>query len=230
MEPVEQFYDAHAGAYEAKFALPLAARIKRREEADILGFLAEHLPPADGARILELGCGTGLFTLPLARQGYAVRAVDISGGMLGELRGKLEQEDGLRVTTERASVWSFRPESDEPFDAVIGIGLLEYLPDPDEALRRAAAWIRPGGLAVFTAPTAGVNGACYLLTSLVRKRLRMRLFGRRRLIRAFEGAGLEIRSIRDVGLRVPPFAPLTRIAAAARPPVEDRIDPAAASG
>ncbi len=213
MKRVEQFYDRHAPAYEAKFDVPLVRRIKRMEEDGVRAFLNDHLPVS--GRLLELGCGTGLFTLPAARRGYEITAVDISANMIAELRRKLDAAALGGVTLLKADVEDLGGL--DPFDGVYGIGLLEYLGAPARAVRRAAELLRPGGVAVFTAPTLSLSGGGYYAASLLRKRLQMKLFTRHALSRLFTSAGLELVEVRPVGFHLPLISPLTRIAAGRKP-------------
>ena len=60
-----------------------------------------------GGAVLELCCGTGRVVIPLARQGHAVHAVDISEGMLQRLRERLSHEEAAvrsRVTIQRQDI------------------------------------------------------------------------------------------------------------------------------
>jgi SAM-dependent methyltransferase len=67
----------------------------------------KELAAERGGAVLELCCGTGRVVIPLARQGHAVHAVDISEGMLQRLRQRLAQEEPSvrsRVTIERQDI------------------------------------------------------------------------------------------------------------------------------
>jgi 2-polyprenyl-3-methyl-5-hydroxy-6-metoxy-1,4-benzoquinol methylase len=225
----ERFYDGHAEEYESKFALPVARRVKRAEEEAILAFLFEHLPPE--GRLLELGCGTGLFTLPVAARGYEITAVDISSKMLQRLRRKLDAAPGREHREHPVDTYPSPPAGTVSllradvedlsalgrFDGVYGIGLLEYLDSPGAVVKRAAGLLRPGGVACFTGPTLSVNGWLYRAISLLRKRIRMQLFTRRGMEALFTAAGLEPIELRDVGCHLPLMTPLTRVGAAMRP-------------
>lgn len=70
-----------------------------------------------GARLLELGCGTGRLTLPLARTKIPVTGLDASGPMLDRLRARLRAEPGLDLTLVQGDFRSF--VLDHNFDRVI---------------------------------------------------------------------------------------------------------------
>lgn len=210
MKQAERFYDHHAPEYEAKFDKPLASRVKKMEEDAVLDFLFRHLP--EQGRLLELGCGTGIFTLPVAMRGFDLTALDISQKMLDECRRKLDGAGLQNVSLLKADVDQL-PEL-EPFDGIFAIGLLEYLDSPEDFVNKAAKLLKPGAVACFTGPTRSINGLVYRIVSRFRKRMRMQLFSKRRLAAVFKNAGLELVESRAIGFHLPLMQPLTRIAAA----------------
>ena len=81
-------------------------------------FYLERLP-YPGARVLELGCGTGRVSIPLARHCGFLHGVDLSMAMLEECRSKI-QESGLgddRITVSKADIADFDLEA--RFDLII---------------------------------------------------------------------------------------------------------------
>lgn len=113
------------------------------ERAAWAGVLAHLLPPP-GARVLDVGAGTGFVSLALARLGYEVTALDISAGMLARLRQAAVAE-GLHIQTICAP--AHEPPAG-PFDAVTERLALWTLPEPERAL---AAWreVTSGSLVAF---------------------------------------------------------------------------------
>lgn len=118
---------------------------------DVEHYLA--LARASGGPVLELGCGTGRLTIPIARQGVAVVGVDRAEAMLGALHRKLAAAPRpvrSRVTTVRADYLGPQPPSfaEAPFAAVLWpFNALHHCPDGEavvEALRRIGGWLRPG--------------------------------------------------------------------------------------
>lgn len=111
------------------------------------GRLREALGPVAGARVLEVGPGTGYYTLPVADW--------IGGG------GRLDifdvQQDMLDLTTRRARARGLDnvvatqgdarslPYDDRRFDTAFLVTVLGEIPDQDGALRELARVLRPGG-------------------------------------------------------------------------------------
>lgn len=113
-------------------------------EAEVAVLRAAGLEP--GATVVDLGAGTGQFTVAAARQGFRVVAVDVSPVMLDRLRTKLSAA-GLDVETVAAGFLSYE-HAGAPVDAVYSRYALHHLPDfwKGVALARARRLLRPGGL------------------------------------------------------------------------------------
>jgi ubiquinone/menaquinone biosynthesis C-methylase UbiE len=111
--------------------------------------LLRNLEP--GARILELNAGTGTDAIHLARQGFTLHATDISPGMLGRLRAKIDRF-GLqdRVKVQNCSFTTLDRIQDGPFDAVFSnLGGLNCIRDLRQVTRQLTALLRPGGHVIW---------------------------------------------------------------------------------
>ena len=97
-------------------------------------------------RLIDFGCGTGAYTLELARHCRSVDAVDPSAPMLDVLAEKIERAKIANVTLHHAGVLTYR-HSGEPADAALSSIALHHLPDPWKvlALKKIADALRPGG-------------------------------------------------------------------------------------
>ncbi len=100
-----------------------------------------------GARVVDIGGGTGGFAVRLAQQGHTVTVVDPSPDALAALDRRADEAGvaGL-VTGVQGDVADLSTHVTDDVDAVLCHGVLEVLPDPAAALRAIAAVLRPGGL------------------------------------------------------------------------------------
>lgn len=110
-------------------------------------YLARYLPPSGS--ILEIGAGTGRYTLELCKRGYSVTAVDLSATLLRRCEQRLEAE-GLHghVQLVVADARDLQAVVDTAFDAVLLMGPLYHLifeEDRKLAVRQAADRLRHGG-------------------------------------------------------------------------------------
>jgi 2-polyprenyl-6-hydroxyphenyl methylase/3-demethylubiquinone-9 3-methyltransferase len=106
----------------------------------------KSLRPFDGLRILDIGCGGGLLSEPMARLGAEVVGADAAARNIPIARlhaEKMGLDIDYRVTTAEALV-----EAGEQFDAVLNMEVVEHVPDPQGFLDACAALVRPGGLMV----------------------------------------------------------------------------------
>jgi SAM-dependent methyltransferase len=109
-----------------------------------LGDLLGLLPPIEGARVLDLGCGAGQLAGYLAEQGAAsVLGVDVSERMLAQATPH------PRLRLERAAIedLDFEPAS---FDLVVSSLAFHYVADYAGLVGRIAGWLAPGGVLVFS--------------------------------------------------------------------------------
>ncbi len=97
------------------------------------------------SRVVEIGCGSGLFTETFARSGAQIIAVDLSPDLLALARQRhLPNVQFLEKSFEDCAV-------DGPFDAVIGSSVLHHL-DLERAWPKIMALLKPGGRISFAEP------------------------------------------------------------------------------
>ena len=125
------------------------------------------LDPLVGAgtplRILDVGGGSGMFAVPLARLGHDVTVVDPSADALATLRRRAETDGvGARVRGVQGDgdlLHEVLPAADDPsagYDLALCHYVLEVVDDPAITLREIARVLRPGGqVSVATANRAG---------------------------------------------------------------------------
>ena len=142
-----RYHDVAAGTYDAKWGISFG-EIGHQQ---VLGKLTKLLGPRPGpfARSLEIGAGTGYFSLNLLQTGVVreVTCTDISPGMLAALEQNA-QDLGLAVETVACDAAQL-PFEDESFDLVFGHAVLHHLPDLDRAFAEFHRVLRPGGTLFF---------------------------------------------------------------------------------
>ncbi len=109
-----------------------------------------------GDTVLDIGCGTGLFTLPSARRVGAtgkVIAVDLQEGML-EILMHRAAEEGLagRICLHKAGPQSLALEYSGRIDIALGLCVIHEVPDPARLMHEVFSLISPGGKFLIAEP------------------------------------------------------------------------------
>ncbi len=136
---MRQLFDGEASSYDSWYETA-AGRIVDRIEKEAIYSL---LQPRAGMKVLDVGCGTGNYTLDLAGKGLEVTGIDISKPMLERARAKAARR-GLTVRFVEADALDL-PFRDGIFDAVVSVTALEFVPDMPAALREAFRVLKTGG-------------------------------------------------------------------------------------
>jgi ubiquinone/menaquinone biosynthesis C-methylase UbiE len=143
-----RYHDAAADEYDAKWGIDFGATGQEQVRLK----LDKALGGLDGERFgdgLEIGSGTGYFSLNLMQLGIVERltATDISPGMLRRLATTAE---ALSLEVETATTEAEElPFEDESFDIVFGHAVLHHIPDLARAMAEFRRVLRPGGAIAF---------------------------------------------------------------------------------
>jgi ubiquinone/menaquinone biosynthesis C-methylase UbiE len=142
-----RYHDVAADDYDAKWGIDFGAV----GQAQVLGKLTKLLGPAPGPyeRSLEIGAGTGYFSLNLLNAGVVEHATctDISPGMLETLEANARKL-GREVETAACDAAEL-PFPDASFDLVLGHAVLHHLPALERSFAEFARVLRPGGTLFF---------------------------------------------------------------------------------
>ena len=146
----ERYHDAAAADYDMKWGIDFG-EIGRDQTRQKLAKALGGWPERPFEHALEIGSGTGYFSLNLMQEGVIERltGTDISGGMLETLAAtaaRLGLAERVRTVRTDAEVLPF---PDGSFDLVLGHAVLHHIPDLTGALREFSRVLRPGGQLVF---------------------------------------------------------------------------------
>jgi len=139
------FFEDDAPAWDAIYGRKDVFSVihQLRREMALDWFDGLHLEPASS--VLEVGCGTGLTAIEIARRGHSVAAFDSTRNMVERARANAEAAgvsgrislglaDAQRLGLGTAS-----------FDAVVALGLIPWLVDPEAGIAELARVVKPGG-------------------------------------------------------------------------------------
>ena len=102
--------------------------------------------PFAGLQLLDIGCGGGLITEPMARLGAEVTGADAAEGNIRVARLHAEQH-GLDVDYRAATAENLAAQG-ESYDVVLALEIVEHVADPARFVATCAGLLRPGGLLI----------------------------------------------------------------------------------
>jgi ubiquinone/menaquinone biosynthesis C-methylase UbiE len=164
---VKDHFTRVAGSWSARYASDRSFQnynfIVRREHV-------LELFDKEQGRYLDAGCGSGDFIAALVERGGEVFAIDVAAQMIQQSQAKFfSHQDAARIHFSVADVTNLS-FSESYFDAVVAVGLIEYLSDDEAALKELYRVLKPGGILIITVPNlASPFMAFEVLTSEVRQ-------------------------------------------------------------
>jgi 2-polyprenyl-6-hydroxyphenyl methylase / 3-demethylubiquinone-9 3-methyltransferase len=163
-----------------------------------------------GKRVVDVGCGGGILTEGLAKQGADALGIDLSEELIdvADLHGL---EIGIQAQYQKISAEQLAQEQPESFDHVTCMEMLEHVPDPGSIISACAKMVKPGGMVFFS--TLNRNPKAYLL-SIVAAEYLLKMLPKgthdyktfikpSELSQSARAAGLELQGI--VGIEYNPF-------------------------
>jgi 2-polyprenyl-6-hydroxyphenyl methylase/3-demethylubiquinone-9 3-methyltransferase len=125
---------------------PVRLGFIRAQAAAHFGRDARSLRPFEGLSLLDIGCGGGLLSEPMARLGFAVTGADASERNIGTASAHATQS-GLNIDYRATSAESLVAEG-LGFDVVLNMEVVEHVADVSAYLASCTALVKPGGLTI----------------------------------------------------------------------------------
>lgn len=150
-----EFHDRQAAERATRFRDLASLRFRDADYLDHETWIRPAmamLGPVAGKNVLDVGCGHGMASVVLARQGARVTGIDLSTGYVEEAkrRSQANETDGTFLVANAERL----PFAAGSFDAVWGSAILHHL-DLEAAGRELRRVLKPGGVAVFCEPWGG---------------------------------------------------------------------------
>ena len=135
-----EIFDDWPEKYDQWFETPIGSLVREYESR----LLLEMARPARGDQILDVGCGTGIFTLDLLAAGARVTGLELSLPMLRRAGKKAGTLPFHMVRSDMRAL----PFADRSFDKTVSVTAIEFVEDARAAVAELFRVTRPGGLIV----------------------------------------------------------------------------------
>jgi SAM-dependent methyltransferase len=106
--------------------------------------LVAEVLPSPPARVLDIGCGTGVLSLAIAQAGHDVTAIDPDPTAIELAERSTDRAPPGRLAYRRGDVSTWVVD-EAGFDVIVTSRALHHVSDPATALERIHRWLRPGG-------------------------------------------------------------------------------------
>lgn len=182
----------------------------REQAARHFGLDPKSVRPFEGLRFLDIGCGGGLLSEPMARLGAAMVSADASAENI-KTASVHANEEGLDIDY-RCTTAEDLAAAGETFDVILNMEVIEHVADPMRFLADCAGMLKPGGLMFIAtlnrtlkAHALAIVGAEYVLGWLPRGTHDWKKFiTTREMELGIADAGLTLKELRGVS-----YNPLT---------------------
>lgn len=192
---VIEFYDSIAPGYDREQEEFSFVRLPEREAVNSI---LKNILRGD-LSVLEIGAGTGRFTLEIAPLVKKVDATDISQNMLDLLAKKAEEKAVRNVTSSRGDFleMSFA----EKYDLIVSFSAIEYINDPRALFAKISGLLKPGGQLLLTTAHDTFFRFWGRLGNYFRQGVFIEAYSKRKMKKLLRANGMEAKELTDMCMK-----------------------------
>ena len=198
---VKDFYDSLAADYDAEQDAA-NFRFVREPEKELIRDFFEKEQFTDSS-ILEIGAGTGRFSLLFAAACKSYTAVDLSPAMLQQLTQKAEKEHITNITPIEGDF--LQTPISGTFDYIVSFTAIEYILDKKALFRKMAQLLKPSGKLFITTTHKTFIRFWGCFGNYFRQHIFMNMYSKREVKKLLQNNGLKPLLIEDYVLKRFPF-------------------------
>ena len=153
-EDAGQFFDRYAetwNSYYTNAGSQAQAYDYLNRQRQVLAYAKQYIPK--NAKVLEFGCGAGHTAVALAQRGYKLTCLDVSEQMIAATRENFARQF-LKANFHVGELSADALDQHGPYDAIIGMGVMEYIEDHGATFSRINELLAPNGLCLLSFPNA----------------------------------------------------------------------------
>ncbi len=192
---LKNFYDGIASSYDSEQD---EYGFVRAPEWDIVFKTIKNIASKEHS-LLDIGAGTGRFTIEAARFVKEAVAIDISEKMLDKLLQKTNERGMTNIKTICGDFLD-TPFTDR-FDIIISLSAIEYIKNPKALFSKIASILAPGGHLVLTTSHDTFFRWWGRLGNYFRQGTFMEAYSKKKMERLILGNALKLKEMKDIGLK-----------------------------
>lgn len=112
-----------------------------------VGYIRKHAG-LHGKKIIDVGCGGGILSEAMAKEGALITGIDMGSGPL-QAAEKHRKISGVSIAYIQTTAEFFALQNPDAFDVVTCMELLEHVPDPLSVIQACARLVKPNGSVFF---------------------------------------------------------------------------------
>jgi len=196
-DPVRVFYDSFADDYDEEENHHLCSIVRREAKEKITERIEQLLHSSHS--VMEIGAGTGRFTLTLSKMSNKVMAVDLSPRMLQILDHKIRSNNISNIKIFQGNISQFRTK--EQFDMICSFSSFEYIHDLVGLFQRIKPYLKKSGILYFTTSNSSLFRFFIQIGNAMRQGIWMHARSKRKMNKILKKSGFVPVEISTYGLK-----------------------------